>query len=226
MKFKWLVGLVSFVAFSVCAMETRVCDKSPGYEILTADLRKHEIVKYDANGKMAWRYALRAVDVWAMPDGTVLAAYLPSKATNGKGGVRWISADKKTLFDYSAADEIMAVQPLENGNFLMAECFSGLVTEMTLKGERIRSFKIKTPPSKHTTMRRVRLTNEGNVIVNECYSDKFRIYDRTGNLLREENIVRPTGSFTEKNGNILISSWNAGTSRLLELDPREKLFGN
>lgn len=212
----WVACLVSVMTYG---NETRVCDKRPGYAIITGDLRQNEIVKYDADGVAVWRYDLRAVDVWAMPDGKVLAAYLPSPLTQGKGGVRLISPDKETLFDYSADDEIMAVQPLENGNFLMAECYSGQVTEMTLKGERISSFKIKTKPNRHMTMRRVRLTPKGTVIVNECYSDKLREYDRSGSLLREVDMKRPTGTHPLPNGNLLISSWNAGSSRLLELDP-------
>lgn len=207
------------LALTADGVETRVFDQPPGYGIITGDLRNREITKYDAEGNVIWRYQLRAVDVWAMPDGNVLAAYLPSPLTQGKGGVRLISPDKETLFDYSAADEIMAVQPLENGNFLMAECYSGQVTEMNLEGERIASFKIKTKPNRHMTMRRVRLTAKGTIIVNECYSDMLREYDRSGKLVREVSMRRPTGSYPLPNGNLLISSWNAGTSRLLELDP-------
>lgn len=217
----------NMIAASVLLLMTQVAygkgtfegAERPGYGIITADLRNNIIIKYDADGQPEWEYKMHAVDAWAMPDGSVLAAYLPSPLTEEKGGVRLIGPEKETRFDWSVADEIMAVQPLDNGNLLMAECHKGRVTELSLKGERIHSFQIKTPPNGHKTMRRVRLTAKGTVIVNECYSDKLREYDRSGHLLRELDMTRPTGSYPQANGHLLVSSWNAGTTRLIELDP-------
>lgn len=220
LKSIWAAGLVAVAA---CGGQT-VCDGRPGYEIITADLNQSVITKYNTEGEVTWTYQqVKCIDVWALADGTVLTSYLPSPRTQGKGGVRLIGPDKETRFDFSADDEIMGVQPLENGNFLMAECHRGLVTEMNLKGERIRSFKVVTKPSGHKTMRRIRLTPRGTVLVNECYTHKLREYQLDGTLVNETDLTMNCGSQPQPNGNALISCWAPYAAQIVELDPAGKI---
>ena len=51
---------------------------------------------------------MKPIDVCAMPDGTVLIAYLTSPLTKNMGGVRRVGADQKTIFDFPFNDEIMS----------------------------------------------------------------------------------------------------------------------
>ena len=200
----------------------------PGYPLIIADYNKCRITKYDADGQPTWVYdkKLRPIDIWAMPDGTVLTAYLPSPFTANKGGVRLIDADQKTLFDYPFDDEIMSVQPLANGNFLIAECHFGRVTELDRTGKRIKSFTIKTKPSGHTTMRQIRLTAKGTLIVAECYSHKLREYDLDGNLLKEYDLRYCYCPQPQPNGHTLVACWNAPEAQVVELDADGKVVWN
>jgi hypothetical protein len=202
--------------------------ETPGYAFLTADHNLCRITKYDAEGKPFWVYdqQVKPIDVWAMPDGTVLIAYLPSPLTANKGGVRLVDADKKTVFDLAFDDEIMSVQPLDNGNFLMAECHYGRITEMDRKGNRIRSFNVATPPSGHKTVRQIRLTPRGTVLAAECYSHKLREYDFAGKVLREFDLRFVYYPEPLPDGHILAACWNHPEAQVVELDAEGKIFWN
>lgn len=221
MKVLKSIWVACLVAVAADGAENYVCDGRPGYGIITADLNRSLITKFNADGEAVWTYEkVKCIDVWALRDGNVLTSYLPSKQTLGKGGVRLIGPDKETLFDYSEPEEeFMGVQPLDNGNFLMAECHKGLVTEMNLKGERIRSFNVKTKPSGHKTMRRIRLTPRGTVVVNECYTHKLREYEMDGTLVSEVDLMLNCGSQPQPNGNTLVSCWVPHKAQIVELDP-------
>ena len=198
--------------------------EDPGYPFITADIERCQITKYDAEEKPTWVYAKRVkpIDVWPMPDGGVLIAYLPSPLTKNLGGVRLVDADQKTVFDLPFDDEIMSVQPLENGNFLLAECHYGRITEMDRQGSRIRSFNVATPPSGHKTMRQIRLTPQGTVLAAECYSHKLREYDFAGKVLREFDLRYVYYPVPLTNGNILAACWNHPEAQVVELDAQGK----
>ena len=201
------------------AAAAQVASPKPGYPIITADIGLNRIVKYDADGAPVWTYdKVSPIDVWALPDGTVLMAYLPSPLTTNQGGVRLVGADQQTLFDFAFDDEIMSVQPLADGNFLMAECHCGRVTELNRLGQRITSFSVKTAPCGHKTMRQIRLTARGTIIVGECYSHKLREYDRAGRLLKEHDLEYPYCPQPLPNGHTLVACWNAPQAQVVELD--------
>ncbi len=191
----------------------------PGYAFITADIGLNRITMYDAEGAATWVYdKVSPIDVWALSDGTVLTAYLPSPLTAGKGGVRLVGADKQTLFDFPFDDEIMSVQPLANGNVLIAECHFGRVTELDRQGNRIGSFQVKSKPSGHQTMRQLRLTARGTVVVGECYSHKLREYDRAGALLKEHDLAFAYCPQPLPDGHTLVACWNAPKAQVVELD--------
>ena len=194
----------------------------PGYAFITSDIELCRIAKYDAEGNPFWIYdkQVKPIDVWAMPGGPVLIAYLPSPLTKNMGGVRMVDANKDTVFDLPVDDEIMSVQPLENGNFLMAECHSGRITEMDRKGNRINSFNVVTKPSGHQTVRQIRLTPGGTILAAECYSHKLREYARGGKLLREIDLRFVYYPVPLPNGNILAACWNHPEAQVVELDPK------
>ncbi len=203
------------------AAETMV---KPGYAFITGDLGLNRITKYDAQGRPTWYYSqVSPIDVWPLADGTVLCAYLPSGLTGGKGGVRCIRPDGSTLFDFAFDDEIMSVQPLPDGHFLLAECHFGRVTEFDRQGQRLSSFTVVTPPAGHTTMRQIRLMPDGSVLVAECYSHKLRIYGRDGKLLREIDQEYPYCPFVLPDGGFIVGCWNHPKAKVVEFDAQGKL---
>ena len=112
----------------------------PGYPFIACDVNTGEITKFNAAGEPVWVYsAVRPIDAWPMPDGSVLVAYLPSPRTGNKGGVRLIGPAKQTLFDYPYNDEIMSCQPLPNGNILVSDGYvNSRVIEFSGDGEYVR----------------------------------------------------------------------------------------
>ena len=230
MKHLLLAGMIAAVSGSVAGGAAGLPppalgdgEAKPGYAFIAGDLAQNRIVKYGADGQPFWVYGgITPVDVWALDDGTVLAAYLPSKDTAGKSGVRLIGADKKTIFDFTFDDEIFSVQPLEDGNLLLAESHKGLVTEIDRTGKRIRSFPVVSKPSGHSTMRHVRLSKKGTVFVAEYRSGKIREYDRGGKLLRELDQKVCVDATPLPGGGLLASCWSEPDAKIVEYDAAGK----
>lgn len=217
------LAVPALLALAAGAAEPRLAESlraTPGYAFMTADIEKCCVTKYDAAGVAAWSYAkqLKPIDAWAMPDGSMLIAYLPSPLTKNLGGVRRVDAAGKTIFDLPIDDEIMSVQPLEDGHFLLAECHAGRITEMDATGARLRSFQVATPPSDHKTVRQIRLTPKGTVVAAETYSHKLREYARDGKLLRELDLRFPYYPLPLPDGHVLVGCWNFPEAQVVELD--------
>ncbi|MCX7008544.1 MAG: hypothetical protein NTY53_15050 [Kiritimatiellaeota bacterium] len=212
------LGILALLLFQ--ALETFAAAQ-PGYACITCDVDTYEITKFNVSGEPVWVYAqVRPIDAWAMPDGSVLVAYLPSPRTGNKGGVRLIGADKKTIFDYPYNDEIMSCQPMPNGNILINECGAGRITELDRQGKALRSFDVKAKGQGHKTARLIRLTPQGTVLVGECYSHKLREYDFTGKLLKEWDLPMAYSASRLANGNTLISGYKP--AHLVEVDAAGK----
>ena len=215
-----VIGILSLTflqASDVPAAESATASAKPGYAFIACDVDTSEITRYDAAGEPVWVYSdVRPIDAWSMPDGSVLAAYLPSPRTGNKGGVRLIGADKRTLFDYPYNDEIMSCQPLANGNILVNECDAGRITEIDRQGKALRSFDVRAKGMGHKTARLIRLTPQGTVLVGECYSHKLREYDFTGKLLKEWDLPMAYSASRLANGNTLISGYKP--AQVVEID--------
>ncbi|MEI7729542.1 MAG: hypothetical protein WCO56_08210 [Verrucomicrobiota bacterium] len=202
--------------------QTAADSTKPGYPFIACDVDTYEITKFNADGEPVWVYSqVRPIDAWPMPDGAVLVAYLPSPRTGKKGGVRLISADKQTLFDYQYEDEIMSCQPMPNGNILINECDAGRITEIDRQGQPLRSFNVKAKGKGHATARFIRLTPQNTVLVGECYSHKLREYDFTGKLLKEWDLPMAYSASRLANGNTLISGYKP--AQVVEVDPAGKI---
>jgi hypothetical protein len=205
----------------VSASEAATNAAAPGCALIACDVDTGEITRYDAAGAPAWVYAeVKPIDAWPLPDGSVLAAYLPSPRTANKGGVRLIAADKRTLFDLPYDDEIMSCQPLTNGHFLVNECRAGRVSEVNGEGLTLRSFNLLAKGMGHKTARLIRLTPQGTVLVAECYSNKLREYDFAGALLKEWELPMAYGASRLPSGNTLIAGYRP--PQVVEVDPAGK----
>ena len=218
---------VGSVAKSVLALITCVmapfaeAAAQPGYALIACDVDTSEITRLNEAGEPVWAYAeVKPIDARALPDGSVLAAYLPSPRTGNRGGVRLIAADKRTLFDYPYDDEIMSCQPLASGNILINECQAGRVTEIDRGGKALRSFDLLSKGMGHKTARLIRLTPQGTVLAGECYSHKLREYDLAGKLLKEWDLPMAYSASRLANGNTLISGYKP--AQLAEIDPAGK----
>jgi hypothetical protein len=216
----WTLATVTCRATPAFAAEAPT-NTGPGYAFIACDVDTSEITRHDTAGEPVWVYSeVRPIDAWAMPDGSVLAAYLPSPKTGNKGGVRLIAADKATLLDLPFDDEIMSCQPLPDGHILVNECRAGRITEIDLQGQALRSFEVRAKGQGHKTARLIRLTPQDTVLVAECYSHKLREYDRSGQLLKEWDLPMAYGASRLANGNTLISGYKP--AQVVEIDPAGK----
>lgn len=215
----WALAAVRRVAPAFTA--DAPANTAPGYALLACDVETSEITRCDASGQPVWVYAgVKPIDAWALSDGSVLVAYLPSPRTASKGGVRLVGADKRTIFDYPCDDEIMSCQPTTNGTILVNECRAGRVSEIDRNGRTLRSFEVKSKGMGHKTARLIRLTPQGTVLVAECYSHKLREYDVSGAVVGEWDLPMAFGASRLANGNTLISGYRP--AQLVEVDPAGK----
>jgi hypothetical protein len=210
-----------FQSLEIFAADAVVDSAKPGYAFIACDVETFEITKFNAAGEATWVYSeVRPIDAWPMADGAVLVSYLPSPRTAKMGGVRLIAADKKTIFDFPYADEIMSCQPMPNGNILINECDTGRITEIDRSGKSLRSFDLIAKGKGHQTARFIRLTPQNTVLVGECYSNKLREYDFTGKLIKEWDLPMAYSASRLANGNTLISGYKP--AQLAEVDPNGK----
>jgi hypothetical protein len=204
-------------AVEVLSADSANAPARPGYAFIACDVDTYEVTRFNSAGEPVWLYSeVRPIDVWPMPDGAVLIAYLPSARTANKGGVRLVSADKKTIFDFPYNDEIMSCQPLTNGNILVNECGAGRITEINREGKEVRSFSVRAKGKGHQTARFIRSTPQDTVLVGECYSHKLREYRLDGTMLKEWDLTMAYSGSRLPNGNTLISGYKPAA--LIEVD--------
>jgi len=185
--------------------------------ILLCEVVNNRIAIYSKEGKRIWQYSInKPVDVWPTASGTILITFNGSKATNGMGGIREISQSGKTLFEYFTKGEVMSCQPLENGNFLVAENTVGRITEVDRSGSIVNEFDVKTKGMGHETVRHIRKTFDGNILSCEKYAHVVREYAADGAVVREIKTKYPFTAQKLTNGNILVAHYHV--PRILEYD--------
>jgi len=169
-------------------------------------------------GKPIWQYSAgQCNDLWVLPNGNLLF-------NTGKG-VKEVSRDKKVVFNYESKSEIYACQRLANGNTFIAECNSGLLLEVSLKGEIIKKLKLLPDgvDGGHAFMRNARKLENGNYLVAHYGLDKVSEYNPEGKIVREIPIKGgPHSVIRLSSGNTLIAcSDHNGEPRIVEVDPSD-----
>lgn len=193
-----------------------------GCGFIIADVDAHEVARYSSAGERKWVYSgVRAIDAWGLPKGEVLIAYLPSKKTANKGGVRIVDERKQTVMDHQVNDEVMSCLLLPNGNILFTENKAGKLTELDRDGNVIRSFDLKAKGMGHRTVRLIRMTPEKTILAAECYSHFLREYSLDGQFIREFKLKMAYCGYRLRNGNTLISGYTP--PRVIEVDPKGKV---
>lgn len=216
-------GACLFAAEEKVSEAGTIMTGNAGYDFLVGDVDAYAVARYSSEGKRIWEYAeVRAIDVWPMADGNVLVAFLPSDKTAGKSGVRIVSPDKKTIFEYLAPEgEVMSCCPLTNGNILVAETHMGRVVEVDRKGAVVSAFDVKAKGMGHKAIRMIKLTPEGTLLVAECYSHFLREYARDGKFIREFPLKMVYCAQRLANGNTLMSGYNPAC--VVEVDREGKV---
>jgi hypothetical protein len=179
-------------------------------------------------GKVAWTYSLplnpvdgqsnELGDATLLANGNVLFAH--------KAGAREVTPDQRIMWhmEAPAGAEIHTLQPVgrdrvmvvQNGNparlMIIHKPSGRLETDLTLP--------VPNPDKPHIQFRRVRMTDRGTFIAGHLDNGKVVEYDRTGKAIWTHIIDRPWGIDPLKNGNVLISSYNADKiTEVVEVTP-------
>ena len=171
-------------------------------------------------GKLVWQYpAEQCNDLWVLPNGNLLF-------NTGKG-VKEVTREKKVVFEYLSKSEIFACQRLLNGNTFIGECNSGLLLEVSPKGEIIKKLKLLPDgvDGGHTYMRNARKLSNGNYLVAHYGLDKVSEYNAEGKVVREISVAGgPHSVIRLQNGNTLIAcSDHNGEPRIVEINKSNQI---
>lgn len=183
-------------------------------------------------GKLVWSYGLANTDsngngvelgdATMLPNGNVLFAH--------KTGASEVTPDKRIVWTIAApaGAEIHTLQPIgtdrvmvvQNGNparLMVVHKPSGRI-EVDL------NLPVPDPDKPHIQFRRVRMTEEGTFIAGHLDNKKVVEYDRAGQPVWSYVIDRPWGVERLKNGNTLISSYNADRmTEVVEVTPQQEI---
>jgi hypothetical protein len=174
-----------------------------------------------ADGSIEWEYKItdETGDSWLLPNGNVVFSF--------KGGVRELTPDKTTVWEYKAPanTEVQSCQPLENDQFLIGEAHNdgnSLLLEMGRDKKVSKTINIKTTTTDpHSEFRQVRKTPAGTYLVTQQRTGgKAQEYDATGKLLR----TFPCGRYVAirlPDSNTLIACGD--DHRIIEVDASDKI---
>lgn len=215
-----MIALVAFLPLEGVAANTPGRDATEisapiQHRFVCTDYTQGKVFIIDEKGTIEWEYpAPNCNDVWLMPNGNLLF--------NTGRGVREVTRDKKTVFNFDSAGEVYACQRLPNGNTFIGECTVGRLIEVTPSGDI--AWQIRLLPDGqsggHSLMRNARMLVNGHSLVAFYGTNIVREYDRSGLVVRE--IPAPGGPHSVAqlpSGNILIACGDGpGGSRVFEID--------
>lgn len=175
--------------------------RAAAHPFVCTDYSQGKVFIVSAEGKAGWNYdAKNCNDLWVLPNGNLLF--------NTGTGVREVTRDKKTVFDYQSKSEIFACQRLANGNTFIGECNSGRLLEMEPSGKIVKELKL-LPAGKdggHSYIRNARRLPNGNYLVCHFGEGVVREYDPQGKVVLA--IPAPGGPHSVvrlSNGNTLVA---------------------
>jgi len=172
------------------------------------------------DGKVAWEYASGTCnELWVLPNGNFLV--------NTGLGVKEITRDNKTVFEYSSQSEIYACQRLAGGNTFVGECNSGRLLELTADGRVVKEIRLlpEGTDGGHLYMRNSRQLANGNYLVTHYGQERVCEYDPQGKCVWE--VSAPGGPHTAvrlPGGHTLIGTGDKRKDpRLIEVDADAKV---
>lgn len=193
-------------------------DQPQQHSYLCSDIGAKSLLMVSADGKVEWEYPVEAcTDAWMLKNGNILLNFGGVETR----GVREITTDKKTVWEYKTAEEVFGCQRLKNGNTLVAECTAKRLIEVDPKGKIVKTIPVESTGTPHLVMRHARKLKNGNYLV--CFmTDKVvREYDPSGKKIREMKV--PDMAFSAlrlKNGNTVIGYKDG----VIEVDAKDKVL--
>ena len=194
----------------------------PG-KLLLGGFSKGIVVLADGKGKIDKQIKVgRCVqDVWLLPDGKIAASYIR--------GFKIFDKDGKVVGGYTSKEkspiEVHSLQPIADNLYLVCECGSKRLLEVTSDGKIQKVIKLSSPLKPHLQFRAARKTVRGTYWVAFLGDSNVCEIDSNGKVLRKIKVSRNGKSahavIELPNGHILVST---GYSKgIKEFDKNGKL---
>ena len=178
------------------------------------DYSQGKVMRFE-DGRAVWKHdAPLTNDLWVLDNGNLLF-------TTGNG-VLELNAAGDTVFSYSSASRIFAVQRLRNGNTFIGECTAGRLLEVSPKGKVVKSVNILPDGAKPDDgfIRNARRLDNGGYLVAHYSGRKVIEYDRKGNIVWQADIEGGAHSAarTPEGHTIVASTDKARDAKIIEFD--------
>lgn len=219
-----MLGAVAGVVLSVTAMaaaqDAAVAPVKHRIMVCEYSDANHRLVEIDSDGKLAWEQKFPSIAVcFRMGDNGRVAFADGGSPT----GILEVDRDHRVVFDYRAkCEQVMCLDRLANGNFLLAEQGPCQAVEVNRQGDVVATVKLNTSePVAHLQTRCVHQLENGHILACHEAEAVIREYDRTGATVWEYPHVNGTfEALRLANGNTLIGG---GTQkRVFEVNPAKE----
>jgi hypothetical protein len=174
------------------------------------------IVQFDAAGKVVLEIPTGTVarDIWRLENGNLLFPYY-SKTTH-EGGVREVTPQGKTVWEFDAKGWALSCQRLPDGNTLVGASDQCALLVVNPAGEVVQRIKVKMQKPHPHSLTMARKLENGHFIVAEEMEKLLREYDAQGNVVWEyATPFTPFSIVRLPNGNTLYS----GQHGIQEISP-------
>ena len=188
-----------FKKLSVIAAVTSFKMLLSAQPILITDTGHDRMAVFDDDQKLIWsRRTAHSYSAEMVAGDNILVSY--------RNGVKEITLDGKTVFDYKIPGECFKAIRLEDGTTLAGICAKtqGALLQLSPKGELINTITLAEKNKGHVDFRHFELTSKGTILVGHLGEKMVREYNMEGQVLRELKVPGLCYKGIElKSGNIL-----------------------
>jgi hypothetical protein len=178
---------------------------------LMSDNGNDKIYILNADGEITWEFpASQCQDLHQLPGGNILFTYYEQKGDAVKGGVCEITPEKKEVFRYEIDGEVHSCQRLTNGNTLLTDNTNARLIEVSPQKQIVKSLALDTKVRGHSSIRMVRVLENGNYLVCQEEDQLVVEYNPKGKVVNSfKSPGKCYAAIRPKNGNTLISDGSA-----------------
>jgi len=204
-------GIVLALLACLCCAHAGAQQKYP-YRLLLSDLLSQKLLILEKDGTVSWEYPEPGfvMDGERLVNGNLLYCWY-SMTKEKRAGVREITPNKQTIFEYPIAQECHSVQRLPDGLTLIEDPTNKRLIEVDRHGKIIRELKLQVGHDlPHRVARQCRKLPNGNYLVAQEFDQAVVEYAPDGKVLRRIPVNGMVFAVSRlPNGNTLIGTGGA-----------------
>jgi hypothetical protein len=179
------------------------------YRLLLSDLLSQKLAILEKDGRVSWEYPEPGfvMDGQRLANGNLLYCWY-SMTKDKQAGVKEITPDKQTVFEYQIAQECHSVQRLPDGLTLIEDPTNKRLIEVDRQGKIIRELKLQVGHDlAHRVARQCRKLPNGNYLVAQEFDQAVVEYAPDGKVLRRIPVKGMVFAVSRlANGNTLVGT--------------------